>query len=359
MNCQTAQADLVTLIYGDLEAIAASALESHLAHCSACDARRHQLVELLAAVTPAAVFPREGEVDWNLPLTCRAVRAELATFLRGGSDHQDDDALLEHMGRCSACTDEAAAIDATLDAVRNAFPREGEVDWDSFALETAQLARAASHGDSRTGGPRGKLVAGPWARQMRRALPFAALVMAALGLGYMAARLTPPATETPAPVLNAGAPPAPAPVDTPTSMTDKLLDRTRLELARADTARYLEESHAVLASFTGLPVPCEGNNIDTSMESEVSSRLLRRKQLLDRDLDDVEIARARRLADEVGSLLEEIAILSKCASPAQVEEIRQIMAHRQLMMRIKILADELEQRDQGPRVPGGKGGDRA
>ncbi|MCZ6833116.1 MAG: hypothetical protein O7F11_05160 [Acidobacteria bacterium] len=355
MNCQTAQADLVTLIYGDLEAAAATALTSHLAHCSACDARRHQLVRLLAAVTPAAVFPREGEVDWDLPLTCRAVRAELATFLRGDSDHRDDDVLIEHMGRCSACTDEAAAIDATLDAVHNAFPREGQVDWDAFALETARLARAADQEDHRTGGPRGKLVAGPWVQHLRRALPFAALVMAALGLGYMAARLTPPAGETPVPVLKANA--SPMPQSTP--MADKLLERTRLELARTDTARYLQESHTVLASFTSLPVPCEGNNIDTSVESEVSSRLLRRKQLLDRDLDDVEIARARRLADEVGSLLEEIAVLSKCASPAQVEEIRQIMVHRQLMMRIKILADELEQRDRRPRARNGKGGDRA
>jgi len=355
MNCQTAQAELVTLIYGDLEASAAAALTSHLAHCSACDARRHQIARLLAAVTPAAVFPREDEVDWTLPLTCRAVRAELATFLRGGSDHREDDVLIEHMGRCSSCTDEAAAIDATLDAVSNAFPREGQVDWDAFAIETAALARAASSEDRRTDSPHGNVVSGPWARQMRRAMPLAALVMAALGLGYMAARLTPPSGETPAPTLTASVPSTlPS-----TPMADRLLERTRLELARADTARYLEDSHTVLASFTGLPVPCEGTNIDTSMESEVSSRLLRRKQLLDRDLDDVEIVRARRLADEVGSLLEEIAILSKCASPAQVEEIRQIMAHRQLMLRIKLLADELEQRDPVVRPQAGKGGDRA
>jgi anti-sigma factor RsiW len=355
MNCQTARAELVTLIYGDLEVAAATALENHLAQCSACDARHQQLDRLLAAITPAAVFPREGEVDWNLPFTCRAVRAELATSRRGDSDYRDNDVFSEHMGRCSACTAEATAIYATLDAVRNAFPREGQVDWDAFARETARLARAANQEDRQTGGPRGKLVAGPWAHHLRRAMPFAALLMAALGLGYMAARLTPPAGETPAPVLQANAPPMPS----STPMADQLLQRTRLELARADTARYLEESHTVLASFTGLPVPCEGNNIDTSMESEFSSRLLRRKQLLDRDLDDVEIVRARRLADEVGSLLEEIATLSKCASPAQVEEIRQIMAHRQLMMRIKILTDELEQRDPGVQPRAAEGGDRA
>lgn len=357
MNCQTAQAELVALIYGDLEAVAAKALTSHLAHCSACDARRDQVTRLLAAVTPAVVFPREGEVDWELPLTCRAVRAELTTFLRGDGERRDNDDLIEHMGRCSSCTDEAAAIDATLHAVRNAFPGEEEVDWDAFARETARLARAANHEDRHAGSPRGKRVAGPWAQHLRRALPLAALVMAALGLGYMATRLTPPPGEAPAPapVLEAGTSPLPAPMP----MADELLVRTRLELARADTARYLEESQAVLASFTSLPVPCEGKNIDTSVESEVSSRLLRRKQLLNRDLDDVEIARARRLADEVGSLLEEIAILSKCASPAQVEEIRQIMAHRQLMMRIKILTDELEQRDPGRWAPDGKSGDRA
>jgi len=347
MNCQTAQAELVALLYGDLEAAAARELEGHLAACADCALRRRQLTRLLSAVTPAAVFPRESEVNWDQPLTCRAVRAELATFLRGSSDRRDNDDIIEHMARCTACADEAPTIDATLDAVRDAFPREGQVDWDAFARETAALARKADA----AGSPGGKVVAGPWTKHLRRALPYAAMIMAALGIGYMTARLTPPAGETPATDVAVLAPPTP--------MADEMLQRTRLELARADTARYLEESRTLLASFTGLPVPCEGTNIDTSMESEVSSRLLRRKQLLDRDLDDVEIARARRLADEVGSLLEEIAVLSKCASPAQVEEIRQIMARRQLMMRIKILTDELEQQDPGAPSPGRKVGDRA
>lgn len=355
MNCQTAQAELVTLIYGDLEAAAASTLSSHLARCSACEIRRQQLARLLAAITPATVFPREAEVDWGLPLTCRAVRTELATFVRGDSDREDNSTLLEHIGRCSACTDEAAAIDATLDAVRHAFPGEAQVDWDAFARETAHLARGANQEQTRTASPGGTLVTGPWARRLRRALPVAALVTAALGLGYMAARLSPPDGHPPAPTLQAGIPPLPS----QTPMAREMLERIRLELARTDTARYLQESQAVLASFTGLQIPCEGANIDTSIESQVSSRLLRRKMLLDRDLDDVEIARARQLANEVGSLLEEIAVLSKCASPAQVEEIRQIMVHRQLMMRIKILTDELEQRHPDLRPADGRGGDRA
>jgi D-ribose pyranose/furanose isomerase RbsD len=235
--------------------------------------------------------------------------------------------------------------------VRDAFPGEERVDWDAFARETARLARADSPVAQRPAAGGGQVIRGPWGARMRRVLPVAAAVIAALGLAYQAGRLAPadgqaPATTTasvPAPPTADGSgPDAPTPAN---RMVDEMLRRTRLEMARADTAAYLDESHTLLASFTGLPIPCDGEKIDVSVESQVSSRLLRRKQLLNRDLDDVEIARARRLADEVGVLLEEIAVLQKCASPQQVEEIRRMMQQRQMMMRLKMLTDEL-QRDE-------------
>jgi anti-sigma factor RsiW len=358
MDCQTVQAELVATLYGELDRDTRSQVTAHLDDCSACRGEMDHLRRLLAAITPAATFPQEHEVDWDLPVTCLAVRADLSSFLRSAESPAKDDNLLDHMDRCTACSGEAAAVDATLDAVRGAFPGENHVDWDAFARETAQQARAASLADETAASQDdslsvtpGKVIRGPWNARLRRAMPVAAAIVAALGLGYLAARLTPPENATP-PVNIATLPAIPAPLPevtapdgvTPaTLMAGELLRRTRLEMARADTAAYLDESHTLLASFTGLPVPCDGEKIDVSVESQVSSRLLRRKHLLDRDLDDVEIARARRLADEVGALLEEIAILQKCASPRQVEEIRKMMEQRQMMMRIKMLTDELQQ----------------
>jgi len=352
MNCQTAQAELIAILYGDLDRETRAQVNDHLATCSACSGEMNRLRNLLAAITPAVAFPRESEVDWDLPVTCRAVRADLSSFLRSADNPDRDEDLLDHLARCTTCTGEAAAVDATLDVVRGAFPGEEQVDWDAFARETARLARADSPVAQRPAADGGQVIRGPWGARMRRVLPAAAAIIAALGLAYQAGRLAPadgqvPATTTasvPAPPAADGSgPDAPTPA---TRMVDEMLRRTRLEMARADTAAYLDES--LLASFTGLPVPCEGEKIDVSVESQVSSRLLRRKQLLNRDLDDVEIARARRLADEVGVLLEEIAVLQKCASPQQVEEIRRMMEQRQMMLRLKMLTDEL-QRDEPAR----------
>jgi len=373
MNCQAVKDELIAALYGDVNRETRAMVTGHLVDCSACSAEMDRLRRLLAAITPAAAFPRESEVDWDLPLTCLSVRADLSSFLPSSDRPIQDEDLLDHLARCTACTGEAATVDATLDAVRVAFPGEDQVDWDTFARQTAQLARAESAAaesasaaaiDHSAAG--GQVVRGPWGTRVRRAMPAAAAIIAALGLGYMAARLTPPENPTPAatvataPALTTPAPSSGDPgISSPaTLMADELLRRTRLELARADTAAYLDESHTLLASFTGMPVPCDGEKIDVSVESQVSSRLLRRKHLLDRDLDDVEIARARRLADEVGSLLEEIAVLQQCASPQQVEEIRRMMEERQMMMRIKMLTDEL-QRDEPTRGESAVRGDRA
>jgi hypothetical protein len=357
MNCQAVKAELIATLYGDVDRETRAMVTGHLADCSVCAGEMDRLRSVLAAITPAVAFPRESEVDWDLPVTCLSVRADLSSFLRHGDSPITDEDLLDHLARCTACTGEAAAVDATLDVVRGAFPGEDQVDWDTFARETAQLARvesAAVEAAAATETPAtgGQVIRGPWGARVRRAMPAAAAIIAALGLGYMAARLTPSENPTPAATV-ATAPAAPTTTTTTdisepgtsspaTLMASELLRRTRLEMARADTAAYLDESHTLLASFTGMPVPCDGETIDVSVESQVSSRLLRRKHLLDRDLDDVEIARARRLADEVGSLLEEIAVLQQCASPKQVEEIRRMMEERQMMMRIKMLTDELQ-----------------
>jgi hypothetical protein len=81
--------------------------------------------------------------------------------------------------------------------------------------------------------------------------------------------------------------------------------------------------------------------VDVSVERELSSRQLRRKQFQDRDLKYVEVARARSVANEVESLLAEISLLENCVPPARVQEIREQVGQRQLMMRIEMLTDEL------------------
>ncbi len=376
-------------------------MEDHARACPACAGERASLQRLLDAITPAAVFPREAEVDWSRPLTCQAVRADLSAYLRGTAGASGDGDLPAHLARCPACAEESAAISATLTAVRGAFPDEGRVDWVRFAADTARLARQAelaggvAAGPALTGATPALRRTGAGARRARpwlRALPVAASLAAAAIIGYLTlgpswnlqpdpaapptrtaslpaggeADATVPAGEAaPDPALEDASPAPPAvlvdagqatqvsgpgaaapeasadPQGLVMVASDDLLRRTRLEMAKSDAARYLADSRNLLLSFTGLPVPCEGENVDVSVEREISSRLLRRKQFLDRDLQDVEVARARRVANEVESLLAEIALLENCVPPEKVREIRDLVGQRQLMMRIEMLTDEL------------------
>ncbi|MFQ5768572.1 MAG: hypothetical protein ACE5ID_11405, partial [Acidobacteriota bacterium] len=176
---------------------------------------------------------------------------------------------------------------------------------------------------------------------------------AALGLSYLAVRETslPPAPSTgPSPVATIKRPTTPpGPVGVPpmagpgaTIVSPQQVSRTQVALARSDTARYLAESRDVLLSFTELTVPCGQKNIDVSVERQLSARLLRRKQYLEKSFHDVEIVRARRLATEIETLLTDIASLKNCASPRELDEIRERVRKHQLMMRINLLSTELE-----------------
>ena len=330
---------------------------AHLSRCSACAATASAMRRTLKMVTPETVFPRENEIDWTMPLTCARTREELSTVLDARVPQWDE--VLAHLGRCPSCSEVAGAIGTTLSLARAARPEEEQVDWDSFARETARLALAQ---DSRA-------IEAPTLPFRRRwltvALPLAASLVAAVGLAWLSlqgqgggpaapdrpARLatnTSPATDTPPPVV---APPAldtaPDAAFAVTPASTAMLARTQVELARSNAARYLADSGTLLLGISDLAMRCEKNEgaadtIDISLERELSSRLLRRKQFMASDLQDVEVARAVRLANEIEDLLVDIASLEPCTPPQRVQEIDERVRQRQLLMRIEMISHELD-----------------
>ncbi|MFQ5669950.1 MAG: hypothetical protein ACE5HD_05450 [Acidobacteriota bacterium] len=334
MNCKTARAELTAHRLCDLSPAASRALRSHLAACRACDQEREILARMLRSITADIVFPGEKDVDWSLPVTCWFARAGLASILRSFDPDVDRDEILAHLSRCPSCADESASISATVTAARGAFPEEETVHWAAFAKETTRLAMS----------PR-PLAAASWTSWMhlppgslRRLAPLAAVLALAAGLFYLSFRMP---SSGPAPSsARLQVPSARRASDLPVVPRD-LVRRTRIELAKSQAARYLNESRSVLLSFSELSVPCREQNVDVSAERTVSTRLLRRKQFLDRDLEDVAIVRVRRLANEVGDLLSAIASLENCTPPGSINEIRNQVEQHQLMMRIEMLTDEL------------------
>ena len=340
MSCTSIQADLVAALTGDLASRARRTLDGHLKACGACRAEAGSLRRLLGAITPDVVFPRESEVNWNTPLTCARVREELSTILEDGSPQWDE--VLVHLARCPSCSEAASAIGEVLALARRPLPEEKHVDWDAFARETARLALV--HDTTTTRRPPARFRS----RLVRTALPLAASLLAVAGLAWLSLRGPTPGPPVPQgrgrvaenPPSRSIIPSGPLFDDTPE--TQALLARTQVELAKSNAARYLADSGTLLMGLSDLAMRCDrGDKIDIGLERELSTRLLRRKQFLERDLQDVEVARAVRLADEIEDLLVDIASLEPCIPQQRVQEIEDRVRQRQLMMRIEMISTEL------------------
>ena len=320
MNCSDAQADLIAARAGAATSPAPeAALAGHLAECAACARLATDLEPLLAAISTTAVFPREAEVDWNTPVLS---------------------------------LDEVALLSAAAESRTAAEAGEARVDWEAFARDTTRRALAADAATNAATAPRrsagSRFAPGPpgLARWMSagggwRALPMAAsLLLVGVLTGYMLRPALEP--DRPGAPTGAGADAEMlAGTRGPAVVPDGLFEQTGVELAKIATARYLADSRALLLGLSGLTAPCDGNEVDVSAEREQSRRLLQRKQMLDADLADVEVARARRLADEVGDLLADVAAFENCVPPARLRELRDQARQRQLLLRIEVITDEL------------------
>jgi len=322
MSCSDAQANLIAARAGTATPPAPEpALAGHLAECAACALLAADLALLLPALSIATVFPRENEVDWNTPVIS---------------------------------LDEVVLLSAAAESRTAAEAGEERVDWDAFARDTTRRALAADASlpvARRLPAALRGVLTGAWSAPRLsgwQMLPMAAsLLLVGVLTGYFLRPALDP--ERPAPFPQAGetggslASGARGPAVVP----EGLFEQTGVELAKVAAARYLVDSRALLLGLSGLSAPCDGTEVDVSAERAQSRRLLERKQMLDADLSDVEVARARRLADEVGDLLAHVAELDNCVPPARVREIRDLARQRQLLLRIEMITDELTYR---PRV---------
>ncbi len=134
-------------------------------------------------------------------------------------------------------------------------------------------------------------------------------------------------------------PPAPAEV----ALSAAAVGRLERTVAREQTARYLNEAQDVLVTVASTPPSCRRQTpgIDLEDESERSRSLLARRALvLDLNRDDVAVARL--VLDDVEQVLREVAALPPCARRQDLEAIHHEMSRRNLLMKIDLMARELE-----------------
>jgi len=266
----------------------------------------------------------------------RCDRDRLVDLHYGLQDSAEEKATLGHIAGCAGCAAELETIRALMGALRagEAFPREAEVDWDGFARVT--VARAMAAPESAQEGLWNRLVASltrPMTVSFNPVAAAAMTVVLLVGAGYLGYRFMPagvPQGESPRPQM------------TVLLVPEESLNQLTVNLARDNTARYLDETKAVLLTLMDVPIGCDDENVDITAERERAMELLRRQRLVATELDRFPLMRAQEVTTDLQQILLEISSLADCTKDENIQTLRDVIEKRQILVRMELLKQELK-----------------
>jgi hypothetical protein len=275
-------------------------------------------------------------------------------FGEGEADAATSAACREHLEACPACAAERELLGHLAGALRpgEAFPRESEVDWEGFARDTVRRALledrpapAPARWDERLRQMISRVLApsdGPGWAPARVAWGAAAAVVVAAGVTLM--MLSPGPLDPGGPVPG-DAQGGQAAAVVPIAMSEGNIDNLTVTLARQNTARYLNETRAVLVTLLDVGIDCDKDKVDVSAERAKATELLRRQRLIAAELNRVPLARAQDVCNELERLLVEISTLADCARDEELQTLRDVVEKRQILVRMELLSAELARRE--------------
>jgi len=244
-------------------------------------------------------------------------RRRVSLLASGALGEPESAATRRHVEGCEPCSREYGELRElmallALDPVHRAEPLVSVGQ-----LHTRVEARLDSESRSRDAGGRGWL-----------AVPAAAAAAAVVWAV---------ATSGPRP------PQASAPAPPTAAVSEEMLERMERVLAREQTVRYLNEAQAVLVTVASGARDCdrETGTVDVAEEADRSRELLRRRSLL-AELDATEVASAAPVLEDVEQMLREVASLEACARSQDLEAIYREIGKRRLLMKIDLMARELQ-----------------
>lgn len=236
---------------------------------------------------------------------------------------------LAHVGGCPRCSRELDSLGGALAEASRDPARTGEpgVPIEMLVrLTQARLDRAPRPARPERAWP------GLW-------LPLAAA--AALAALVLVPRLLAPVAER----TRAGAPAATLvpPALARLAIDDDALRRLERRVVREQAARYLSDAGDVLVTVAASPLLCDRqrDTLDLAEESRRSRELLQRRALLV-DFDSADVRAARPVLEDVDRVLREVATLDPCTRPEDLLQIHDQLRQRRLLMKIGLMARELQ-----------------
>ncbi len=247
----------------------------------------------------------------------------------------------EHTAVCDKCRkddEDLRAILAGAEAMRDEIGSAMQgVDWDGLSERIAD--RAVSQVRGRKAAP---------SRTPRRVWGFGPLLAgAAAGLvvGVLATVLylrRGPQASPAAPIT------AMAEASGSYAASGDFLQRVELEMAKRETIDYLEKSEYVLLDLLEPrppmrpgPAAAAAAATEGGASAERARSLLAKKRFFNAHLDDIRMAKARALCDQIEILFLELSQLQTELDPKQAAELRKYVEDKQLLLQIRLLKKEL------------------
>jgi Putative zinc-finger len=247
-------------------------------------------------------------------------RRKVSLLALGALEGRERRAVERHAASCEPCARELASFVALREELRDDPVRSAEPELPLGIL----VARVEARLDESGKRPRA-LAAGPLGWSAAAVALLAVVVWSSAGRWPLVPETVPSAARDETPAVSAEA-----------------LDRLDRNVAREQTARYLNEAGDVLVSMAAEPENCDRKDerVDVGQAPERSRELLARRALLPDEPQAV--ASVRPVLDEVEQALREVAALDACVRRRDVERLQEDVERRRLLMRIRLMTRELE-----------------
>ena len=257
---------------------------------------------------------------------------------------EEEKAVRDHVTSCAACAAEVETIRTLMGALRadEAFPRESGVNWEAFARVTVNQAVAGETVSTISHAmPLWRRLLQSLARPMTVSFsPAAAAIAVALliGAGVVGYQFMP--SGTPGQAVDSHQHTPVAVILVP----EESLNQLTVNLARNNTARYLDETRAVLLTLMDVPIGCDDETVDITVERVRATELLRRQRLVATELGRLPLLRAKDVTTDLQQILLEISSLADCTRDEEIQTVRDVVEKRQILMRMELLSQELKRR---------------
>jgi hypothetical protein len=254
-------------------------------------------------------------------------RQRLGLLASSSLDPREADGVSKHVADCASCQAELAELRRFASALQADAALDRPLPISSEALRTRVLARIKTSSPESAPRPAWSLVP-------------AMATLGLVGIGLLAGVLV---TRSSAPTNELSQTHAPLQASADTAINDAAFyERLEKTQTRANAARYLAEAQDILVQVRAA-ADCPDSpkdSVDVTAEARTSRTLLKRRAALVSGSQGTLLA-AQGVMEEVEGVLQRLADLPKCTRRKDVDAIARTVDHRNLLMKIDLVAQEL------------------